>query len=168
MNKKFKVLAFTLFLGIAALPKVHAFGIGGQFNFSAGSIFAPGVAVAISPSDMTNIAANWYISSNDNIFGLTFDIVPLALPFVKFGAGSSFNFTLGAGLYGNLFVPKDKHDTEFNLGLRFPVGVNLLLINKVFEIYFHVAPSFGLDFVPKIDLDKPFFPMAVGAKFWIR
>lgn len=160
---RMKILTFVVLLGIAALPKIHALGLGAQFNFSAGSIFAPGASLALSPSNMTNIAANWYISSEANVFGLTFDIVPLALPIV-----GPFHFTLGAGLYGNLLVSKDEDDTEFNMGLRIPIGLNLLLLRDAFEIYFHVAPSFGFDFVPSVDLGKPFYPMALGVKFWIR
>jgi len=162
---KTKTLLAVVILSAAVMTRVHGFGLGAQFNFSAGSIFAPGAALAISPSDMTHIAANWYLGGdNVNILGLTFDVRPLDLPIVNFGAGS-FDFTLGVGVFGNVVFTDDP---GFNAGLRVPIGFSLFLAKKVFEIYTHVAPSWGVDFLPSLELSKPFFPIALGVKIWFR
>jgi len=162
---KLKVLVLSFILCVTALPRLHAFGLGAQANFSAGDIFAPGAALLISPSDMTHLAVNWYINRDKvNIVGLTLDIVPLTLPFTTFGAGS-FNFILGAGLFGNLTFD-DK--ARFDGGLRIPVGVNLLLGKNVLEIFATVAPSFGIHFLPSLGLSDPFFPVALGVRLWLR
>jgi len=160
---KIKVLILIAILSTAAVSGAHGFGIGAQFNFSAGSIFAPGAALLISPSDKTNLAVNWFINKDaESIIGFTFDAVPLSLPFVK-GDVASFKFNLGAGLYVNTLL-----GDEFNIncGLRIPVGFSLFLGKEVFEIFTHIAPSFGVDFLPSFSLTKPFYPMAVGARIW--
>ena len=163
---KIKALAAAIILSLAVGARAHAFGIGAQFNFSAGDLFAPGAALLISPSDMTNLAINWYLDFDKvNTVGLTLDVVPLTAPISTFRAGS-FNFTLGVGLYTN-FVFADKW--EFNGGVRIPVGFNLLLGPRALEIFTHVAPSFGLRFLPSMRLSSsPFFPIALGARLWIR
>jgi hypothetical protein len=48
------------------------------------------------------------------------------------------------------------------------VGFNLMLGREVFEVFTHVAPSFGVDLLPSMGLGRPFFPIALGARFWIR
>lgn len=162
---KKKALAAVIILIVMTGTMAHAFGVGAQFNFSAGGIFAPGAALLISPSDMTHLAINWYIDSDkDSIIGLTLDLCPLALPLSTFSAGS-VNLTLGVGLYANLMFSDDR---EFNGGLRIPVGVNLLLGKNIFEVFTHVAPSFGVHFLPGLGLSKPFFPIALGARLWFR
>ena len=162
---KIKVLVLALILCITAGTMVHAFGLGAQFNFSAGEIFAPGVSVLVSPADFAHLAFNWYIDfDNVSIIGLTFDLVPLVLPISTFKAGS-FNFTFGVGLYTNLILADERTITG---GLRIPVGFNLLLGPRTFEIFTHVAPSFGVDLFPSLALSNPFFPIALGARLWIR
>ena len=162
---KIKALVAALALFMAAGAKVHAFGIGAQANFSAGDIFAPGASLLLSPSDMVHLAFNWYLDfEKTNIAGLTLDVSPLTLPISKFNAGS-FNFTLGVGLFANVVFAKDP---LFNGGLRIPVGVNLLLGPRVFELFTQVAPSFGLHFLPSVGLSNPFFPIAIGARLWFR
>ena len=161
---KIKALAAALLLCMAAGTKVHAFGLGAQFNFSAGDIFAPGAALVISPSDMTHLAINWYLDFDKvNTVGLTLDVCPLTLPLKTFSAGS-FNFTLGVGLFANMIFSSDP---GFNGGVRIPVGFNLVL-GRAFEIYTHVAPSFGVHFIPSLGLSNPFFPIALGAQLWFR
>jgi hypothetical protein len=161
---KIKTLVLTAILGIAAITRVYSFGVGIQGNFSAGGIFAPGAALVISPSDSTHLAVNWYFDfKNKNIIGLTLDAIPLVLPISKFKAGS-FNFTFGGGLFANL----DFNDPGLNAGLRLPLGVNLMLGKDTFELYTHVAPSFGLHLLPKIELSKPFFPVALGLRLWFH
>ena len=162
---KIKAITAAILLCIATGTRAHAFGVGAQFNFSAGKIFAPGASLLISPKDTTHIAVNWYIDfDKTSIIGLTLDLCPLTLPISKFGAGS-FNFTLGVGLFTNLEFADER---EFNGGLRIPVGLNLLLGKNVFEIFTHAAPSFGVHFIPNLGLSKPFFPIAIGARLWFR
>jgi len=165
---KTKTLLVVAILSVAAITKVHGFGFGLQFNFSTGGIFAPGAAVAFSPSDNTHLAFNWYLGSDKvNIVGLTFDVCPLNLPIVSFGVGS-LNFTLGIGIYANIVITEYRNDRDVTGGLRLPVGFSLLLFRDIFEIYTHIAPSFGVVFVPSLGFTKPFFPIAVGARIWIR
>jgi len=163
---KRKALAAAVILSIAAAARVYSFGLGAQFNFSAGEIFAPGAALVISPSDMTHLAINWYIDFDRvNIIGLTLDVCPLNLSIVDFGPGS-FNFTLGVGLFANTVFT----DTlAANGGLRVPIGFSILLGQRTFEIYTHAAPSWGVNFLPSMELSKrPFYPLALGARFWFR
>jgi len=162
---KIKALLVVIILSAAAIPRAHGFGLGAQFNFSAGSIFAPGAALVISPSDMINIAGNWYLGGDKvNIIGLTLDVCPLNLPITSFSAGS-LNFTLGGGIFANMIFTEDP---GIDGGLRLPIGLSLLLGQRTFEIYTHVAPSFGVNFLPSLGLSKPFFPIALGAKIWFR
>ena len=159
---KFKALALTIILSTAAVVNVYSFGLGAQFNLNAGKVFAPGAALLISPSRMTHAAINWYLGDgNTSSIGLTLDLVPLALPLSTFASGS-LNFTLGVGLFTNVVF---YDDTEFNLGLRIPVGVNVMLARN-FEVFFHVAPSFGGDLLPSLELRDPFYPLALGARLW--
>jgi len=162
---KKKVFVLMAFLCVAAISRAYGFGIGAQLNFRAGSIFAPGAALLISPSDKTHLAANWYFGSDKNtIIGLTLDAVPLTFPFIK-GDAATFNFNLGAGLFLNAIL---SDNFGINCGLRIPVGFNLLLGKDVFEIFTHVAPSFGVDFLPSLGFSSPFFPIALGARIWFR
>jgi len=162
---KIKALTAAVILSIAAVTRVHSFGLGAQVNFSAGDIFAPGAALVISPSDITHLAINWYLDFNQvNIIGLTLDICPLNLTIVDFNSGS-FNFTLGGGLFTNMVFASNM---GINGGLRVPVGFNVLLGRRAFEIYTHVAPSFGVNILPSLGLTNPFFPVALGARFWFR
>lgn len=161
---KIKALVLALVLCMSAETKLHAFGFGAQFNFSAGEIFAPGVALLVSPSDKVHLAFNWFLDFDEvSIIGVTFDLVPLALPIKTFKNGA-FNFTLGVGLFANIVFADD---TGFNMGLRIPVGFNLMLV-RAFEIFAHIAPSFGVNFLPSLEFYNPFFPIAVGARFWIH
>jgi len=162
---KIKALVLTIILCIIALPGLHAFGLGAQFNFSTGDIHAPGASLLFSPADIAHFAVNWYLDfDNVNIIGLTFDLCPLALPLTTFSAGS-INFTLGIGLFTNVAFGDDR---EFHSGLRLPVGFNLLLGKNALEFFTHVAPSFSVHFIPRLELADPFFPIAAGARFWIR
>jgi hypothetical protein len=162
---KIKVLVIMAFLGTAVVSGAHCFGIGAQLNFSAGSIFAPGAALLISPSDKTNIAVNWYLNKNaDSIIGLTVDAVPLSIPFTK-NDNVSFRFNLGLGFFVNATLSEK---LTINSGLRLPVGFSLLLGSEVFEIFTHVAPSCGVDLLPSFSLARPFYPIALGARIWFR
>ena len=162
---KIKAILLALLVSLTAVTKVHSFGLGAQLNFSAGDLFAPGAALVISPSDMTHLAINWFLDFDQvNTIGLTLDFCPLALPITTFKAGS-VNFTLGVGLFANVIF---SDDPDFNGGLRIPIGLNVLLGRNAFEIYTHVAPSFGVHFIPSMGLSKPFFPIALGIRIWFR
>jgi len=162
---KKKILIVCIILCMAAVAQIHAFGIGAQFNFSAGEIFAPGFALVLSPSDITHLAANWYIASHDvSIIGLTLDICPLNLPIISSNI-ISFKFTLGGGIFANFIFADDFGVTS---GLRIPVGFSLFLMKNVFEIFTHVAPSFGVYFLPSLHFSRPFYPIALGARFWFH
>jgi len=162
---KTKVLLVSLVFCTMMATKAYSFGLGAQFNFQAGRVFAPGAALVISPSRIVHLALNWHFPSDeDSIVGVTLDAAPLALPLSSFGAGT-FNFTLGVGLFANLILA-DK--PGFDGGIRFPVGFNILLGRRAFEIYTHVAPSFGFHLLPNMGLSDPHFPIALGARLWFR
>ena len=162
---KCKALVLTVILSVAATVNIHSLGLGAQFNYNTGNVFAPGAALLVSPSDITHIAVNWYLGEeHTSSIGLTLDLVPLTLPLANFVAGS-FNLTLGVGLFTNVIFTDNP---GVNLGLRIPIGMNVLLAKNVIEVFFHVAPSFGVDFVPSLELTDPFFPLAVGARIWFR
>ena len=158
---KTKILVVTFFLCTVLTGKAFSFGLGAQFNFKAGEVFAPGAALLVSPTRTTNLAVNWYLDSNKvTTLGITFDI--LAIPRSPRGG---LNFTLGGGVYGNTIFDDE---IVVNGGVRLPVGLNVLLIRNVFEIFAHVAPSVGVSFIPSLEFTKPFFPVAVGARVWFN
>ena len=163
---KIKALAAALVLSVSAAASVHGFGLGAQANMSAGDIFAPGVALLVSPSDRVNLAFNWYFGPDDeDIIGLTLDAQAVRYPFTDLGAGT-LNFTLGIGLFANAVFSDD--DTGFDAGLRVPVGLSLMLFRDGLEIFFHVAPSFGIHLLPSFGTSDPFFPFALGIRLWFR
>ena len=162
---KIKALAAALIISATVITNLHAFGLGAQANFSTGDIFAPGAAIVISPTRIAHIAFNWFIDpGSTNIIGLTFDLQPVLVPISTFSTGT-VNFTMGIGLFTNVVF--DDENT-FNGGLRIPIGINILLARNAFEIYTHLAPSFGIHFLPSLGLASPFFPLALGARFWFN
>ena len=171
MNKK--ILIIAVILCILAVSQAHSLGLGAQVNFYTGeAMFAPGLSLLVSPSDMFHIAANWYIDGKDvNIVGLTFDVCPLRFKLLGDENSLFLNLTIGIGVYTNLmFIKVDDKLDRVNItgGLRAPVGVNLFL-GRNFEVFTYVAPSFGVDFTPSFGLSpKPFFPIAIGGRLWIR
>ena len=165
---KIKNLAAALVLYIAIASRLHSIGLGVQLNFGAGDIFTPGIALVVSPQDKTHIAVNWKIAEEVNSFGFTADYCPLAFPIPAFKQ-APLNFTLGVGLFANMEYDKSgSNDYGIEGGVRAPVGINLMLFERFFELYIHVAPSFGVQFKPKLDLTNLFFPVAFGGRFWFR
>jgi hypothetical protein len=162
---KIKAILAAIIISTTVVPAAHSFGLGVQANFRAGGVFAPGASLLISPTDITHLAINWYIDlDNVNTVGLTLDLAPLCLPITSSRA-ASFNFTLGIGLYTNMVFTNDR---GVNGGLRIPIGLNILLGPRVLEFFAHVAPSFGVHFLPSMGLSYPFYPIALGARLWIR
>ena len=162
---KHKVFILVLFICVVGAVNVYAFGVGAQVNFRAGRVFAPGASLVISPTDLTHLAVNWYLDfENVNTVGLTLDVCPVTL-YITGSGSNSLNFTLGIGLFANMVFDSDY---GIDAGLRVPVGLNVLFGRRVFEIYTHIAPSFGVDFLPSLGLSNPFFPIAIGARIWFR
>ena len=161
---------------IAAVPNPpggNKFGLGAQFNFTTEEMSSfPGAALVISPSQIIHFTVNWHIGEKANIVGFTFDICPLSARIISL-RDVSFNFTLGAGLFFDMEITREKgkhkksaEDYIFGGGLRLPVGLSLMLGRNVFEIFANIAPSFGVNFVPTLEFSAPFFPIALGARFW--
>ena len=162
---KVKAFILALIVSMTAATRAHSFGLGAQLNFSAGGLFAPGASLLISPSDIAHLAINWYLDFDQvNTIGLALDFSPVALPLSTFKSGS-LNLTLGVGLFANIEFADDR---GFNGGLRIPVGLNILMGRRTFEIFTHVAPSFGVHLLPSMGLSNPFFPIALGARLWFR
>ena len=167
---KVKILASIILLVTLAATRVHSLGFGVQFNLIADDVFASKVAFTLSPTRMIHLAANWYVNENKGttMVAISADRTLLTIPIYKFNPPmeNAFNFNVGAGLFVNATFGGD--DFVFNGGLRLPLGINFLMLKNVFEIYTHVAPSLGFLFVPKFGLANPFYPVAIGAKFWVR
>jgi hypothetical protein len=158
---------FAALLGLAVTTGVSAIGIGAQLNGNASDVFSPGAALALSPGDSTHLALNWYFGKNTNTLGVTADFWLLNPALASFDIGS-FNFFLGAGLYGNLLLVQDG-DSSFRGGVRLPIGFNLTLNRRIFEFYVQMAPSIGLRFYPDFGGSDTFaFPFALGFRFWFR
>jgi hypothetical protein len=165
MKIKGLVVALVLFL---AVTRLHGIGLGLQFNFEEGDISASVAALVLSPSDRTHLAVSWHIAEEVNTFWLTGDYYAIGLPIMG-SRQASLYFTLGVGLFSNIeFNKGGGNDHGIDGGVRAPVGLNLMLLGNIFEIYFHVAPSFGVQFAPKLDLTNLFFPVALGGRFWFR
>jgi hypothetical protein len=78
------------------------------------------------------------------------------------GPGGYFSFlhvsALGTGMNG------------FALGLRVPIGLDLMFLNNRLEVFFETAPSFGLGFWP--DASEPAFfdggiSFSIGGRIWV-
>ena len=171
---KKKILLLIAVFCIIAVFQAHSFGLGIQGNFYADETFAPGIAIVICPTSITNLAINWHIDfDNNNVLGLTFDAVPLNLkiipsPKLELEASRdplSLYFNLGLGFFTN-FTFTD-NELKFIGGVRIPVGLSFYL-GKVFEIYAHVAPSFGVNLIPAIEFVDGYYPIAVGARLWFN
>ena len=162
MKKMVFILSLVLVLSVS---EIYSFGIGAQFNFGASGVFAPGFALLVSPSRSSNLAVNWVFSDNSpgNV-GITYDLVPVNLPIMRF-AGGSLNFTLGAGLFGNAVLGDNR---ALGSGLRIPVGISVFTLNNFLEIFAHIAPSFGVEFVPSMKFSRPFYPIALGVRLWFN
>ena len=190
MKTKTMIIVFVLLaaaitnITAAPGPGKNKLGFGAQFNFDAEDLFSSStedkysplnIALVLSPSRITHIAVNWHIDDRANAIGLTFDVCPLALPLVS-SKTVSLNFTLGGGFYVDMeFADKhnkhkkaEKTETEINGGLRIPAGFSLMLGRNAFEIYIHIAPSFGVNFMPTLEFSDLFFPVALGARFWFN
>ena len=163
---KTKALIISLILYMTAATRVHSFGLGAQFNFSTGAV-APGAALLISPLDNVHLAVNWYLDFDKvNTIGLTLDLTFLVLPITNYSVGT-LNFTLGGGVFAIIIFTDDR---GFDGGLRLPIGFNFVVdspsAGKV-EVFSHIAPSFGIHFLPSMKLSDPFFPAALGVRFWL-
>jgi len=167
-----KILIIAVILCILAVSQAHSLGLGAQVNFYTGeAMFAPGLSLLVSPSDIFHIAANWYLNDESNIVGLTFDACPLRFTLLGSEDSLCLKFTIGIGIYTNLMFMKAEEKVEKLIvtgGLRAPVGLNLFFTRNL-EIFTYVAPSFGVDFNPSFGLSsKPFFPVAIGARLWFK
>ena len=168
MKMKALVIAGFIFFCMTFEAMSLPIGLGAQLNYHAGGVFAPGASLLISLNDKTHAALNWYVDTKsddeDNIFGISVDRIILSPRL--FGTDAvSFNATFGAGGYLNIVFGDD---LDFSGGVRVPLGFNLYLGHSVFELFVSVAPSFGVRFLPSLGLSSPFFPVALGGRFWFR
>jgi len=192
---KKKILLIAVILCIFGVVQAHSLGLGLQGNFYVQpdyrgdlgedhSPIAPGLSVLVSPSRKFNIAANYLFPGADDLIklhglGLTMDFAPSALNFKLAGSAPtllanpkawSLNLTVGVGAFLD-FVFEDNlfnfnKDVDFSGGVRVPVGVNFLFAQN-FELFVHIAPSWGLVFVPEFGAGFPFFPVALGGRIWL-
>jgi hypothetical protein len=172
---KRKIVVLAILLGAAVSSGGYAIGFGAQFNgnFEPGEadLFVPGWALALSQNKSVHYTVYWDISSETNVIGLTGDFWLLNPKLFSFGDIGSLNFFLGPGFYAavafNDFdgIPDDEK-VDFKLGIRAPIGLNLLLTKDFFEIYLQVVPSWGIGFVPELRWTDFSIPLAAGFRFW--
>lgn len=188
---KKKILLIVGFLCIVAVANVYAIGVGVQGNLNiftsmvhgsddgeGGTTFAPGFSLLFSPNHKFHVAGSWLRdnTAKQHVVGLTFDFVPMNLELfprkkvlVKVRPDPfSIFFNVGLGVYTNTFFGNPDSDVPIQKitgGLRVPLGLSFFIDEKI-EIFTHVAPSFGVDFQPEFTFSDPFFPVALGLRFW--
>ena len=161
---KIKALAITVLLFTLAFTKIHAIGIGGQFVF--GYRTSPGLALLLSPHDRFHLSLGWYFGGDEkpNNISFTMDGILFKLPLVT-NDTLSLNLSFGLGLFARLeFGGEEK---GFAIGPRIPVGVHLLLVRDIVEIFSNIAPSVGVN-VLKLSFDRFYLPMAIGVRILFR
>lgn len=166
MKKKLSVL-IAVFL-VAGASSVFAFGIGLQANGNASTVFEPGVALTFKFDSVPLVfAANWHIGDKVQGFGLTADYWLLNKAITDVGSAGTLNWFVGVGFFTNLTFIQDA-DVQFAGGLRIPMGLNMFLIDGVFEPFIQVAPSFGVRVIPSLTGEGLFIPMSIGARIWFK
>lgn len=162
MKKKLVVMMAALML--LAATGAFAFGVGLQFNGNADDMSNTGPAVTFKVDSIPLIwAVNWYIG-DDTTIGLTGDYWALNRKITNLGK-APLNWFLGVGFFANMLFGDE---FVFTGGLRVPVGLNMFLADGFFEPFIMVAPSFGLEFVPSLGTDTPFFPISAGFRMWFK
>jgi hypothetical protein len=82
------------------------------------------------------------------------------------GSGFNLGWYLGAGGY---FSFLNAYVSGFSLGLRIPAGLDLTLLDNKLDIFFEIAPSFGIGFYPK-GAEVAFFDggmaFTLGGRIW--
>ena len=194
---KKKILLIAVILCIFTVVQAHSFGFGAQANFYAQPFvdqdnnnyeatprtYATGLSVLLSPSRIFHIAGNYLVEPATNSIETTNTTVSLTLDFAPISYNIarsqmtllsnpkawSFNFTAGVGPFLNIWFDQFlnfEKEVLVSGGIRVPVGVNFLFA-QYFEAFAHVAPSWGIDFGERIAFGKPFFPIALGGRFWL-
>ena len=157
------VLPAVLLLVSAA--RLSAFGVGLQFQGNISSDFDPGIAVTFKLESLPLIfAADWSFSSDSSEIGLAGDVWLVNPELARF-SGGSFHFFAGLGFFAETAFGESR-DFAFDAGLRIPLGFNLFLGGRFAEIFVQVVPSFGLEILPSLGLERPFFPLGAGARLW--
>jgi len=167
---KIKTITVFLILSLVIITQAHSFGLGVQANFRTVDSFETGMALLFSPSEIINIAGNWFIAPDGerNSLGFTLDICPFPLPSAE---PRILCFTLGVGFFGWAVMfknDKGESDSEFDGGFRIPLGVKFYPVQNFIEIFAHIAPSFEVSFTPQFTVDREtfFLPIAVGVRVW--
>lgn len=164
MKKKLLILVAVLF--VSTTTSVFAFGIGLQYNGNAGRVFTNGAAVTFKIDSIPLIfAANWVFDEDYSQFGITGDYWILNNKITNVGS-ASLNWFVGIGAFANFVFPDDEF--VFVGGMRIPVGLNMFIGNGVFEPFVQVAPSFGVQIVPKLATEDMFFPISIGFRVWFK
>jgi len=194
---KKKILLIAVILCIFTVVQAYSFGIGAQGNFYAQPFvdaefgatprtFATGFSVLFSPSRVFHIAGNYLIEpavnnyeTNNTTVSLTLDFAPISwniarsqMTLLSNPKAWSFNFTAGIGPFFNFWFEEflnfnDDKSRSVSGGIRVPVGVNFLFA-QYFEAFVHVAPSWGFTFTEGVKPGAPFFPVALGGRFWLK
>ncbi len=165
--KKISILFIGLIL--AGTSSLFSMGIGLQANINAGDFFAPGVALSLKlDSTPFYFAFNWQFEDEIKNFSLTADY--WALDKTLFYLGSEpFNLFFGLGGFCNVTIDESTGADFFqpSIGLRVPVGIHMYLLDRVFEPFIQVSPSFGISFIPVLGAGTVYWPISAGVRIWL-
>ncbi len=163
-----KIAILALVLGIFASTGAFAFGIGLQYNgeVSEGNDYASGLALTFKTDSIPLVfALNWSLVEDATVVGITGDYWLLNDKITNVGS-ASLNWFIGLGFFANFAFPDDEF--VFTGGVRVPVGLNMFVLKRQFEPFLMIAPSFGVQVVPELDMADVFFPISVGFRFWFK
>lgn len=162
---KAKVLGMVAALAVLGTSSVFAFGIGLQVNGNAGEVFVPGAAVTFKVDSIPLVfAVNWFGGDNATVIGLTGDYWGVNRKLVSIGS-APLNWFFGVGFFVNTVFADE---FILNGGIRFPLGLNMFILDGFLEPFVQVAPSIGLQVVPSLDVERFFFPIAAGFRLWFK
>ncbi len=162
---KTKVLGLVAALAVLGTSSVFAFGIGLQVNGNAGEVFAPGAAITFKVDSIPLVfAVNWNAGEDTTTVGLTADYWGINKRLVSIGR-TPLNWFFGVGFFVNTIFAD-----EFALtgGIRFPLGLNMFVLDGFLEPFVQIAPSMGLQFIPSLGIDRLFFPISAGFRLWFK
>lgn len=145
-------LAFALSAGMAFAKGpggLSAVGVYGNYGFTGGGA---GIGLSLKFNSFPVIGIKYNLDQAGYL-GASCDYYVLD----GLGLVDSLGLYLGIGAYAGI----DFGDTSFDLGLRFPIGLQVWVIRKKFEIFLAAIPAVPV--VPTIDI---LFGMELGARFY--
>jgi len=153
MRKSILAVAATVFV-FAATAQVSAkegplgltgFGVYGSFGTSMGG----GVGLSLKWASFPVVGLKYNVGEDATMFNVSADYYVIDAE----GLAKNLSYFLGAGAYAGISSSNDQ--TDFNVGLRIPVGLQFWPVRK-FELYWSPVLSIPLLPSPAIDLGVEF------------